>query len=270
MRNYSEPDERQILMNESASSRVIHESMKKLLWALTLALGAQPPSFDVASIKPNRSGGGGSAIRGASGQITMDNVSLSKVTLWAYGIPDDREYALVGPEWLSTERFNIQAKFPADSSPQLVRQMTQTLLAERFKLALHRETRQMPVYALVVAKRGPKLHAAEDGQPRTSSRPGRLDATKITMQKLADLLARLIGREVVDETGLKGVFDFTLEWSPDETQKLAQPDAGPAGGTSGPSLFTALQEQLGLKLEGRKGPVQVLVVDHIEKAPTEN
>ena len=241
-----------------------------LLFAFAIALSAQTPAFEVASIKPNRSGGGGSSIRGGAGRITMENVPVKKVTLWAYGIPDDREYALVGPDWLTNERFDIQATFPAGTQPQQVRQMTQTLLAERFKLALHRETRQLPIYVLVVGKNGPKIHAVEDGQARTSGGAGILEATRITLQKLADLLARMTGQQVVDETGIKGVFDFTLKWSPDETQKGATPDDAAGSGSSGPSLFSALQEQLGLKLEGRKGPVEVLVVDHIEKAPTEN
>ncbi len=244
-------------------------SMRLLLpfSAIALALSAQTPAFEVASIKPNRSEGGPSSIRGSTGRITMENVSLKKVTLWAYGIPDDREYALAGPDWLTTEHFDLQAKFPADTPPEQVRPMTQALLAERFKLALHKETRQLPIYVLVVAKNGPKIHAVENGQPRTSGRAGRFEATKIPMQHFADLLARFMHQQVVDETGLAGVFDFTLEWSPDEMKAEAML---PTGGTAAPSIFTALQEQLGLKLEGRKGPVEVLVVDHIEKAPTEN
>jgi uncharacterized protein (TIGR03435 family) len=240
-----------------------------LLFGIALTLGAQTPAFEVASIKTNRSGGGGSSIRSSVGRITMENVPMKKVTLWAYGIPDDRGYALSGPDWLTTERYDIQATFPADTPPQQVRQMTQALLAERFKLALHRESRQLPIYALVVGKNGPKIHAVEDGQGGTRGGPGRLEATKIPMQKLADLLARLTGQQVVDATNLKGLFDFTLEWSPEETQKMT-PEGGVAAGPSGPSIFSALQEQLGLKLEGRKGPVEILVVDHIEKAPTEN
>ncbi|HEV3199894.1 MAG TPA: TIGR03435 family protein [Bryobacteraceae bacterium] len=245
--------------------------MKKLLLYLALApaLGAQTPAFEVASIKPSQSAGGGSSIRVSAGRIAMENDSLKKITLWAYGIPDDREYALIGPDSLSTERFDIQATFPADTPPASVRLMTQALLTERFKLTLHRETRQLPIYVLVVGKNGPKIHSVEDGQGRTSGRPGRLEATKIPIQKLADLLARLTGQQVVDETGLKGVFDFTLEWSPDETQKMT-PDEVVAAAATGPSIYSALQEQLGLKLQGRKGPVEVLVVDHIEKAPTGN
>jgi uncharacterized protein (TIGR03435 family) len=237
---------------------------------LGIALNAQTPAFEVASIKPNRSDRGGSSIRFTKGQVSMENVNLKKLTLWSYGIPDDREYALVGPNWLTTERFDIIAKFPADTDPALVRPMAQALLAERFKLVLHRETRQLPTYSLVVAKGGPKIHPVEPGPASTSGRPGHLDATKISLRKLADLFARMVGVPVTDATGLEGVFSFTLDWMPDETQRLTGPDepAGPA--QSGPSIFAALQEQLGLKLEGKKAPAEVLVVDSIERTPTAN
>jgi uncharacterized protein (TIGR03435 family) len=246
--------------------------MQKMMLLLigALAAGAQTPAFEVASIKPNRSGEGVSSIRGSTGRIVMENVPLRKVMLWAFGIPDDREYALVGPDWLSTERFDIQATFPADTSPEQARLMTQKLLAERFQLILHRESRERPIYALVVGKNGPKIRAVEDGQALTSSGPGRFEAIKTTMPKFADMLARFTGQTVVDATGLKGVFDFTLEWSPDDTRRMPPPDDSVNAGSSGPSVFSALQEQLGLKLEGRKGPVEILMVDHIEKAPTAN
>ena len=236
-----------------------------VLVGAALALYAQSPTFDVASVKVNRSGGGGSSIRGSVGRVTMENVPLKKATLWAYGIPDDREYALVGPDWLTTEHYNIQATFPGGAQAD-VRKMTQTLVAERFKLQLHREMRQMPIYALVVAKGGPKIHPVETAQNRTSGAAGRLDAYGITMQKLADLLARLAGVQVMNSTELPGAYDFTLQWAPDESLKA--PVAG--DGASGPSIYTALQDQLGLKLESRKGLVEVLVVDHVEKTPTEN
>jgi uncharacterized protein (TIGR03435 family) len=245
----------------------------KLLCALLgmgLALQAQTPAFEVASVKPNKSGGGGSSIRSTTGQISMENVSLKKLTLWSYGIPDDREYALVGPAWLTTEHFDILAKFPAGTDVAQVRRMAQTMLAERFKLALHSETRQLPAYVLVVAKNGPKIHAVEDGQSNTSGRPGHLEATRTSLRKLCDLFARMIGAPVTDATGLPGVFTFTLDWTPDETQRLAPPDENATPNPSGMSIFTAVQEQLGLKLEGRKGPVEVLVVDRMERVPTGN
>ncbi len=240
-----------------------------LLFIGACVLEAQAPAFDVASIKPTRSEGRVSSIRNSTGRITMENVSLRKLTLWAYGIPDDREYALIAPDWLATERFDIQATFPADTTPDQVRPMAQRLLAERFQLKLHPESRECSIYALVVARSGPKIHPVEDGQARTSSGPGRFEATKITMQKLADMLARFTGQKVVDDTGLEGVYDFTLEWSPEQT-KIPLPEDGAAAAPSGPSVFTAIQEQLGLKLEGRKGSVEVLVVDHMEKTPTAN
>src|SRR5580704_18732058 len=107
-----------------------------LFSAAALALSAQTPAFEVASIKPNRSGGVTSSIHSSTGRVTMENVSLKKVTLWAYGIPDDREYALVGADWLTSEHFDFQASFPVDTPPEQIRAMTQALLAEWFKLAL--------------------------------------------------------------------------------------------------------------------------------------
>jgi uncharacterized protein (TIGR03435 family) len=239
-----------------------------------LAATAQTPGFEAASIKANRSLGEISSIRLSKGRLSTTNVSLKKLMLNAYGIPDDREYMIEGPGWLATEHFDIEATFPGETPVTGVRQMMQTLLAERFKLALHRETRQLPTYALVVAGDGPKIHAVEEGQSgasgSTSGGPGRLEATRITMAKLAALLERPVGTPVTDSTGLGGVFTFTLEWSPDDTPELAARAGAEPGGAGGPSIFTAVQEQLGLKLVGGKRPVEILVVDHMEKAPSEN
>ncbi len=246
--------------------------MKSLLLLSFVALtaAAQTPAFEVASIKPDRSIAGMSSIRLSQGRVTMENVSLKKIMLNAFGIPDDRVYLIDGPDWLATERFDIEATFPGDTPLPQVRQMMQSLLAERFKMTTHRETRLLPAYSMVVAKNGPKIHAVEDGQGRTSGGPGRLEASKITMQKLADLLARQTGVPVEDSTGLKGVFDFTLEWAPVEAPNMTMADGGSTGGSSGPSLFTALEEQLGRKLESRKSPLDVIVVDHIERSPSGN
>jgi uncharacterized protein (TIGR03435 family) len=239
---------------------------------LTSMSYAQTAAFDAVSIKPNSASstgaGGISSLRLTAGRAAMQNVSLKKVMLNAYGIPDDREYMIAGPEWLTSEHFDIDATFPADTPAAKVREMMQTMLAERFKLVLHKETRQLPMYSLVVAKDGPKIHAGSAGEDRTSGRPGHFEATGITMQKLADLIAKQAGRPVNDATGLQGVFDFTLEWDPQADLRVGTADA--AGGGQGASIFTALQEQLGLRLEGGKGPVEVLVVDRMEKTPTEN
>jgi uncharacterized protein (TIGR03435 family) len=238
--------------------------------AFVVLANAQAPSFEVASIKPNLTGGGISSIRLTAGRVSMENVSLKKVILNAYGIPDDREYMLDGPNWLLTEHFDIDAIFGANTPLPQVQLMIQTMLSERFKLALHRETRQLPAYSLIVAKNGPRIRpVGEDGQARTSGGNGHFTATKITMSKFADLIARQAGLPVVDATGLQGVFDFTLDWSPAADIKMsADAAAVPSDGKA--SLFTALQEQLGLRLESGKGPVEILVVDRIEKTPTAN
>jgi len=243
--------------------------MKKsilLLLIVTFTAVAKAQSFEAASIRPNRSEGGISSIRVSKDLVTIENASLKKIIFAAYSIPEDQEYRLAGPDWLSTEHFDIGARYPAGTLMPQVRLMLQALLAERFKLTLHRETRQLATYALVVAKGGPKIHAVDEGQPSSSSGPGRLQATRIPMQKLADLLAISMDRPVTDTTDLKGVFDIALQWSPDATTT----DEATTDGDHGPSIFTAVQEQLGLKLEPRKGPVEVLVIDHMEKAPTEN
>jgi len=241
-----------------------------VLFAAAAMASAQSPAFEAASIKANTSAGGVSSIRMTAGRVAMENGSLKKVMLNAYGIPDDREYRIDGPDWLTSEHFNIDATFPADSAAAQVRQMIQTLLAGRFKLALHKETRQLPMYSLVVAKGGPKIQAVDAGESRTSGRAGHFEATKITMQKLADLIAKQAGRPVTDATGLQGVFDFTLEWNPQADLRVDTADAAAAGDNQGPSIFTAIQEQLGLRLESGRGPVEVLVVDRMEKGPTEN
>jgi uncharacterized protein (TIGR03435 family) len=137
--------------------------------------------------------------------------------------------------------------------------MLQNLLAERFRLECHFETRQVQAYALALAKGGSKMRAVEGSGSDTNSHGGHLEATRGTMDRFAGLLSRYTGRMVLNETGLSGGYAFTLDWTPENS----------AEGT-GPSLFTALQEQLGLKLEGKKAPVEVLVVDRMERTPTEN
>ncbi len=241
-----------------------------LLAVLAISAMAQAASFDAVSIKPNVSAGGISSIRPTAGRVTMENVSLKKVMLNAWAIPDDREYAIVGPDWLTTEHFDITATFPADAQVTQMREMLQGMLADRFGLALHKETRQLPMYSLVVAKGGPKIRAVEAGESRTSGRAGHFEATKISMQKVADLVAKQAGLPVSNDTGLAGVFDFTLEWSPEADLKVGAADPAAASGSSGVSIFTALQEQLGLRLESKKGSVEVLVVDRMQRMPTAN
>jgi uncharacterized protein (TIGR03435 family) len=153
----------------------------------------------------------------------------------------------------------------------LLRQMVQQMLAERFKLAVHWEKKELPVYALVVRKGGPKLTAAKDtsGGTNTSSSNGKLTARGVTMKKLSQTLTQILGRElgrdVIDKTGLDGRYDLVLTWSPQDNSAAMTTPSSDNSIAAGPSIFTALQEQLGLKLESTKGQVQTLVIDHVEQ-----
>ncbi len=212
-------------------------------------------------MRPNRSGGGSTHSDSDNGRITCVNMSLRRYIAKAYGVREDQ---ISAPDWLATERFDLVAKASGSVKSDTLMQMLQTLLAERFKLVLHRETKEERVYALIVAKGGSKLIAVTPtGSSSTNSTRGSLTAEQTSMTSLANRLSQLVGITVVDATGLTDVFNFKLEWDPAATAPSDAPD-------SGPSIFTALQQQLGLKLESRKMPVEFLVVDHAEKVPTEN
>ena len=223
-----------------------------LALAFTPALAAQTPVFEVASIKPHKpdpTGSGG--LSAQHGRLNFINVTVKNLITSAYELHDFQVSG--GPAWIDSERYDLVAKAENDAGGKELWMMVRPLLAERFKLAVHQETREMQVYALVVAKGGPKLQAVENGNGGLTSRLGQVSATAVPVSRLADFLAgpRLqLGHPVVDRTGLSGSFTFTLQWTPDD-------------------LFSALQEQLGLKLEASKGMVNVIVVDHAEK-PSEN
>jgi uncharacterized protein (TIGR03435 family) len=247
---------------------------------------AAMPVFDVAAIKLNKSGDGGSSSNSQDGRFTATNVTLKSLMQFdAYGIPAPR--ILGGPKWVDTTRFDVEAKMDEADAAQLkaldraknseqTHAMFQQLLADRFKLAVHWETRELPIYALVVAKNGPKFLPTKElnGGSGTSSNSNQtsrqLKVTNQTVQELAEALTQdmseELGRNVIDKTGIEGKYDFALKWTP---QTDASPVADTGAPDSGPSLFTAIQEQLGLKLESAKGPVQVLVIDHAEM-PSEN
>jgi uncharacterized protein (TIGR03435 family) len=221
-------------------------------------------AFDAGSVKLNTSGAGdpnsgrGGSIRPSKGRLAMENASLWKAIAFAYGIAEDKDYALSTPAWMKTARFDINATFPADTRWEQLQAMTQDLLAQRFHLKTHRESKEMTVYALVVSRTGSKLQAVEPGPSRFNMARGKISALNAPLASLADRLSQFVDRPVIDMTGLKGAFTFTLEWTPDES-----PDAGA-------SIFSAIQEQLGLKLEARKAPIGVLVVDSADRLPTEN
>src|ERR1035437_703025 len=304
---------------------------------------AESPTFEVASVKPAEPqpmgmmsimmrGGPGSP---DPGQITYSGVSLKNVLMSAYAV---KGYQINGPKWLDSERFDIVAKIPKGATKEQFQLMLQNLLAERFKLTLHHETKELPVYALVVGKGGPKmkesveddatapgaagtggpsaaappppppppgsdgagpirLKGGAEGMPQLPANTGknnmmmmmtngrmRLVASHRPVAALTEMLANQLGRPVVDATELKANYDFNLDFAPEGMSgpmgimPPPPPDGGPGGGgpmvsasdPGGPSIFTALQEQLGLKLEQRKAPVDLLVIDRLEKVPTEN
>jgi uncharacterized protein (TIGR03435 family) len=225
-----------------------------------------PTAFEVASIKPNNTGGRGSSTHSRpGGEIMMENVSLKQIIQMAY---DVRNFSLNGPDWMDTVRFDILAKPPSEVNRDEMKVLIQSLLVDRFKLQVHRETKTMSAYELVAAKGGIKLKPVEPGPGGTNSNTnagkGVLTAQKTSMANFANWLGTRLDRPVVDKTEATGVFDIKLEFSIQENQG-AEVDV-----TAGPTIYTAIQEQLGLKLVAQKLPVEILVVDHLEKVPTEN
>lgn len=234
--------------------------------------------FDVASVKLHNGGGDGRShiySSSTSGSFRTINVSLKGLLQFAFGLPETQILDVTGPA--ASQTFDIDAKVDDATEEQMHKlssdegrlrkqQMVQALLAERFKLVSHSETRELPVYALVVTKGGSKLQATKSNGLKISSWYGRLEAEGVTTDGLARELAKVVGRVVVDKTGIPGRFDVTLRWTPDQgPEKLnGEPIPDPP-----PSIFTAVQEQLGLKLDSQKGSVQVLVVEHVE-TPTAN
>lgn len=200
-------------------------------------------------------------------RLTTSNASLLNLIHLAYNL---QTYQLSdAPDWLNAQKFDIVASISPDAPEDQCGKMIRTMLAERFKLAVHRDTKLVPGYALMVAKSGPKLRQATTQDDDGVSRPlftgprGNLAAERISMTQLAETLSRELAGPVSDRTRLPGDFQLHLEWTPENSRAPANPDR--------PTLFTAVQEQLGLKLESRgKVPLETIVIDHVEKEPTEN
>jgi uncharacterized protein (TIGR03435 family) len=260
--------------------------------AQSAAADAKMPAFDVVSVKLSNSG---SAIPGA--KYPPDGLSVSSLPLIvliraAYNMFNLPEEMITGlPSWGKSQRFDIEAKMsdadvaklkaadPAKSDQDLRMLMLQALLADRFKMTAHKETKILPVYDMVIAKSGSKLKEAtpgetypngikgSDGTSRAGTmRTGRdkLEGQGISTGLLAGGLWLEAGRTVVDKTGLTGKYDVTLQWVPENHSAAMSADQTQGTEAAGPSIFTAMQEQLGLKLEPAKGPVETLVIDHVE------
>jgi uncharacterized protein (TIGR03435 family) len=285
----------------------------------TTAVAAQaPPSFEVASVKPNVAAGNNVFIQmQPGGRLVIRGVPLRQIINWAYQLRPDDERLIAAPEWTRTERFDVVAKAPGGiplgsinpvgpPSPGLL--MLRTLLAERFQLRMRTETRELPIYALVTAntdrRLGPKLIRSERpeaecerikadrlaGRPSSSPlQPGRpapcawlgyrsrLTYDALPLEELANFLSGHVWRLVVDRTGLTGLFDVDFTWTPDQLPPPDAPDRIIVGGTeidltggvtidpNGAALLTSLREQLGLRLEATRAPVEVLVVERIDR-----
>jgi uncharacterized protein (TIGR03435 family) len=233
------------------------------------------PAFDVAAIRQNRSDHTARSHIISSpfdGHFLAINVPLKMLIQFAFGIPESQ--IVDAPEWIGSTKFDIEAKadsaldeqmrgLNADQGKAQKRLMLQALLADRFRLKVRHETRQLPVYVLTIAKNGPRFLETKANGTTIDGGNGkiRVQGGDNTVELLAEQLATDLGRPVIDQTKILGRYDIDLHWSPDELS--------PTSDISGPSIFTAIQEQLGLKLESQKGPVQVLVIDHVEM-PSDN
>ncbi len=230
---------------------------------LAVPMPGAEPAFEVASIKPNVSGARNSGYRRAGpGELNATNVTLKMLITMAYDVQGFQVTG--GPGWIENDRFDVLAK-PApgsDPSREMLRRRVQSLLADRFQLVLHRTSRELPRFVLTIGKNGPKLHEATSSTSDMFDNGHQITAHRTTMATFAKIaLQGELGRAVSDQTGLTGEYDFTLDWAP--TSETGETSA------DGPSFFTALQEQLGLKLESDKGPVEILVVDRAQR-PSEN
>jgi uncharacterized protein (TIGR03435 family) len=227
-----------------------------------------PTAFDVASIKPAGSGRPGMSIETEVGRFKAINATVSFLIQYAYGIKDFQLNG--GPGWMGSDTFDIDATSEAKADDRQFPQMMRALLADRFQLKSHQETRTLPVFDLVIAKDGPKFnHAPETANSGARRGAGQINISKGTVANLASLLSNILGRKVIDKTGLTGDYDMALRWTPDEYERPPLKPNGPPPDPNNPSIFTALQEQLGLRLESSRGPVEVIVVDSVQK-PSEN
>ena len=279
----------ELLFKNGVQSRMQKCLTRMFLVALPALLATglyarQQPQFEVATVKllPPVAPGTPLPVNLGSfrnGTAMLTNTTLSECLQFAYSIVSDAQIA--GPDWIKTRdvRYEIVAKTGPDVSRDQALLMMQSLLAERLKLSLHREPREISFLAFVVAKNGPKLSPAKMGTPPAeipAQVPGRLVHPQMPMSILATLLSRFERQIVMDMTELTGPFSVDLQWTPEALRNRVSQDGaaplvnGQPVNVDGPSLPTALQEQLGLRLESRKGPVDVLVVDHAEKAPADN
>lgn len=232
--------------------------------------------FAVATVKPAQHENGMSLLQALPDGIRIENFSIRQILRAAFGMQDDRVLGV--PDWAEIERFDVEAKVD-DSDVAKVgtltfeqrQEMLVPLLIDRFGLKFHHEQRDLPTYKLVIAKGGPKLKESNAELTQRHFRPvgrGQLESIGTPLKTLVPVLSRQLGRTVFDKTGLTGLYDYTLQWNPDG--RLGPNEAALSDFASGPELLTALREQLGLELKAQKGPVDVIIIDHMNKLPPEN
>jgi uncharacterized protein (TIGR03435 family) len=223
-------------------------------------------AFEAASVKPNRSGSGDSSTQMRPGNVRISNEPLLRMIIMAYEVKD---YQVEGPSWIRTEKYDVVAKAPVGTSETELGRMMRTLLLERFQLELHHETKESPVYGLEVVKGGFKLKPVEPAKGSSmnstgNEKGGELKAQRADMARLARWLSVQMDRPVFDMTRIEGVYDFTLKYTKDSDRADAD------NVMRYPVLPLALQEQLGLRLEKRTAPIEMLVIDKADKVPIEN
>jgi uncharacterized protein (TIGR03435 family) len=230
---------------------------------------AQSPAFEAASVKV--SSGEQVRMRREPGRLAITNFSLRAMVRYAYDVQENQISG--GPAWFDSDRWDIVATAGREITEPERRRMLQTLLDERFKMTIRHESKELPVYALVVAKGGPKLTPGAAGNPErvelgvSGAGLHQMRGQSVPLSTIAKVLTGQAGRIVIDRTGIAGSFDYQLEWVPDPANMPMINGAKPDGSKlDGPSIFTAVQEQLGLKLEATKGPVEILVIERAEKA----
>jgi len=223
---------------------------------------AQSPNdnlrFEVASIKPRIDVAQKAGTEETPDRVRIENLPLSAIIRMAYGVAS---FQLVAPDWTTRARFDIEARPPAPYTSAQRQQMLRNLLADRFKLEVHNEKRQVTGFDLLVATGGHKLPMATGRTGFFTARPGLIDGPNRGMAELLNAITSMVGAPVVDRTGLRGRYDLTLEWTPDGGAAAAAPEL---------SIFTAIREQMGLRLESTRVTIDVVVVDRVERIPTEN
>ena len=224
-----------------------------LVASVLIASGAGAQEGELASVKPSQSGGGTSGAGVQNGRWTGSNLSLKSYIQMAYGVSD---FQIAGPDWIGLERYDISAKV-ADGGDDQTGPMLQAILADRFKLLIHRDSRAVGIFELRVAASGLKVRETPGSVTAlTDGGPGRLTARGASMAHFAEVLSRETSFPIVDRTRLRGLYDFKLEWKPGE--------ASPA------SVIQAIQEQLGLRVDPNRVQIGVLVVDNAERVPPQN